>query len=126
MDAARRLAGVAGLLLGLSAIVTYPQVRGIHTSVNDFGDPLLNAWALAWTAHVIPTSISTLFDANILYPERGALALSETLIFPALLVAPARWLGANPIALHNMTLLLGYVLSGLTMFALVRHLTGES
>ncbi len=120
----RPLALVA-LLVGLAALVTYPQVRQIGTGVNDFGDPLLNAWALAWTAHILPTSPASLFDANIFYPERGTLALSETLVFPALLVAPLRWLGLNPIALHNVTLLAGYALSGLTMFALVRQVTGQ-
>jgi hypothetical protein len=120
-----RPAGLVALLLGLAAIVTYPQVRQIDTAVNDFGDPLLNAWALAWTAHILPGTPSALFDANIFYPERGTLALSETLVFPALLVAPVRWLGFNPIALHNITLLLGYALSGLTMFVLVRHVTGQ-
>ena len=120
----RPLALVA-LLVGLAALVTYPQVRQIGTGVNDFGDPLLNAWALAWTAHILPVSPASLFDANIFYPERGTLALSETLVFPALLVAPLRWLGLNPIALHNVTLLAGYALSGLTMFALVRQVTGQ-
>jgi hypothetical protein len=124
-SAARRLAGLALLLAGLTAVVTYPQVLQLSTGVNDFGDPLLNAWALAWTAHVVPLHVPSIFDANIFYPAHGTLALSETLIFPALLVAPARWLGMNPIALHNVTLLLGYILSGLTMFVLVRHLTGE-
>ena len=120
-----RPAGLAVFLLGLAALVTYPQVRQIGTGVNDFGDPLLNAWALAWTAHVLPVSPASLFDANIFYPARGTLALSETLVFPALLVAPLRWLGLNPIALHNLTLLAGYALSGLTMFALVREVTGQ-
>ena len=120
-----RPAGLVVFLLGLAALVTYPQVRQIGTGVNDFGDPLLNAWALAWTAHILPVSPASLFDANIFYPARGTLALSETLVFPALLVAPLRWLGLNPIALHNLTLLAGYALSGLTMFALVREVTGQ-
>ena len=102
----RPLALVA-LLVGLAALVTYPQVRQIGTGVNDFGDPLLNAWALAWTAHILPVSPASLFDANIFYPERGTLALSETLVFPVFLVAPLRWLGLNPITLHNVTLLAG-------------------
>jgi hypothetical protein len=113
------------LLVGLTVVVTFPQVIHIRTGVHDFGDPLLNAWALAWTPHAIATS-APLFDANIFYPERSTLALSETLVFPALLTAPFRAAGANAIVLHNLTLLSGYVLSGLTMFLLVRSVTGDS
>jgi hypothetical protein len=97
-----------------------------HRGVHDFGDPLLNAWALAWVPHAIFTHPAALFDANIFYPDRGTLALSETLIFPALLVAPLRAVGATAIDLHNVTLFSGYVLSGLTMFLLVRHLTTDT
>ena len=107
-------------------MVTYPQVWSFHRGLNDFGDPLLNAWALAWVPHAIHTQPAAIFDANIFYPDRGTLALSETLIFPALLVAPLRALGASAIDLHNVTLFSGYVLSGLTMFLLVRHVTGET
>jgi hypothetical protein len=76
--------------------------------------------------HAIVTQPLALFDANAFFPERGTLALSETLLLPALLVAPLRALGADPILLHNVTLLSGYVLSGLSMFFLVRSLTGEN
>ena len=113
------------LLTGLSVLVTYPQITHLTTGVHDFGDPLLNAWALAWTPHAIVSQPAALFDANIFHPETGTLALSETLLFPALLVAPLRAAGANAILLHNVTLLSGFVLSGLAMFLLVRSLTGD-
>src|SRR3954469_18119598 len=41
------------------------------------------------------------------------------------MVAPLRAFGANGIVLHNVTLFSGYVLSGLSMFALVRYLTDD-
>jgi hypothetical protein len=113
------------LLAGLTVIVTFPQALHIRTGVHDFGDPLLNARALAWTPHAIRAGNPSLFDGNIFYPERATLALSETLVFPALLTAPFRAAGANPILLHNLTLLSGYVLSGLTMFLLVLSITHD-
>ena len=94
--------------------------------MNDFGDPLLNAWALAWVPHALATHPTALFDANIFYPQPNTLALSETLLFPALLVAPLRALGATGIDLHNVVLFSGYILSGLTMFVLIRSLTGNA
>lgn len=83
----------------------------------------MNAWTLAWVAHTLPADPAGMFDANIFYPEKRTLAYSETLIVPALVVAPLVWLGGGPILAHNLLLLAGYVLSGLTMYVLVRSLT---
>ena len=117
--------GLVLLLTAVTAVVTYPQVTHMTTGVHDFGDPLLNAWALAWTPHALVTQPLRLFDANIFHPETATLALSETLLLPALLTAPFHAAGANAILLHNLTLLSGCVLSGVTMFLLVRSLTGD-
>jgi hypothetical protein len=83
------------------------------THVNDRGDPLLNAWALAWVAHQFPRNPAQLFEANIFYPERGVLAYSESLVLPALVVAPLRWLGVHPIATYNLVMLAGFAGSGI-------------
>jgi hypothetical protein len=123
-EAKGRLALLA-LLTVLTIVVTYPQITHLTTGVHDFGDPLLNAWALAWTPHALVSQPASLFDANIFHPERGTLALSETLIAPALVTAPLHGLGANAILLHNVTLLSGFVLSGFAMFMLVRSLTAD-
>jgi hypothetical protein len=117
------LAGVALLLVLLTVLVTWPQARQLSTGVSDFGDPLMNSWALAWVAHTLPSRPAELFDANIFYPEKRTLAYSETLIVPALLVAPLLWLGGGPILAHNLLLLAGYVVSGLAMYVLVQSLT---
>ena len=47
--------GLVALLTAVTAIVTYPQILHLTGSVRDFGDPLLNAWALAWTPHALIT-----------------------------------------------------------------------
>jgi len=106
-------------------ISTWPQARRLSDGVTDFGDPLLNAWALAWVAHATVTDPAHLFDGNIFYPERHTLAYSEALLAPGVVLAPLSWAGANPILVHNVLLLLGYALSGLAMFALVRRLTSH-
>ena len=62
-----------------------PQALRMRDGVADVGDPLLNAWALAWVAHELPTVPTHVFDANIFHPERGTLAYSETLLAPAIL-----------------------------------------
>src|SRR3954451_21815743 len=120
-----RRMGLVAVLCVLTAIVTYPQVLSFRSAVHDFGDPLLNAWALCWVPHALITQPLSLFDANIFYPQHGTLAFSETLIAPALMVAPLRAFGANGIVLQNVTLFTGYVWSSLTSSALVRYLTAE-
>ena len=60
-----------------------------------------------------------LFDANICYPERDTLAFSEPLIVPALMGAPLAWLGASPVLVYNVVLILGFALTawaGLAVF----------
>jgi hypothetical protein len=109
----------------LTAIMTYPQVLHLTDVVHDDGDPLLNAWALAWVAHQLPRAPAHIFDANIFYPERRTLAFSETLLAPAIAAAPLRWLGAGPLLVYNIVFLSGFFLSGAGVALLVRSLTGS-
>jgi hypothetical protein len=116
---------VGGLLAGLTVLMTWPQTLLLSTHVNDHGDPLLNVWALAWVAHQLPRDPLQLFDANIFYPERATLAHSESLVLPAVAVAPLRWIGVSPVVTYNLVMLAAFPLSGLAMFALIRRLTGS-
>ncbi|HTK28001.1 MAG TPA: hypothetical protein VL309_00510 [Vicinamibacterales bacterium] len=109
----------------LTAALTYPQITGLRDTVHDDGDPLLNAWAIAWVAHQLPRAPAHLFDANIFYPERRTLAYSETLIAPSVAVAPLLWLGAGPLLVYNIVFLAGFIVSGAGTALLVRELTGS-
>src|SRR5436189_4086277 len=98
-----RLLIVSALLYTvLTAVMTYPQALHMRDGVHDDGDPLLNAWALAWIAHELPAAPAHLFDANIFYPERRTLAFSETLLAPGLAAAPLEWAGLGPILVYNI------------------------
>ena len=122
----RFLAGTFLLLTVLTAVMTWPQVLGLRDTVHDDGDPLLNAWTLSWVAHQLPRAPARMFDANIFYPTRRSLVFSETLLVPGILVAPLNWLGAGPLLVHNLVFLSGFIISGLGVALLVRHLTGNS
>jgi hypothetical protein len=120
--------GAWGALLIVSAIwalMTWPQVTGMTTLVNDPGDPYMKVWQLDWVAHQLLRAPSHLYDANIFYPETGVLAYTDALIAPALVSAPFIWLGVSPIVVFNVLLALGFILSGVAMFGLVRSLTGN-
>jgi hypothetical protein len=122
-----RVSALAALTI-ISALVvfaTWPQAARLGTAVTDFGDPLLNAWILAWVAHAIVHDPLHLFNTNIFFPEQNTLAYSETLIVPAILAAPLLWGGVDPMFVQNLWVLLGYALSGLATFLLVRELTGH-
>ena len=111
----------AAAIFALLAIVhTWPLARepGVFCR-NDNGDAQLNEWIVAWVAHQLPRDPRRLFQANIFYPAKDALAFSEPLIVPGLMVAPALWLGASPVLAINLLILIGFALTGLTAYALI-------
>jgi hypothetical protein len=118
---------VASLVFVLLAIVhTWPLVTEPGTlSRNDNGDAQLNEWIIAWIAHQLPRDPLQLFQGNIFYPAKDVIAFSEPLVVPALMVAPALWLGASPVLAMNLLMLLGFALTGLATYAVVFKWTGD-
>ena len=119
---------LALLVLGFTALVaalTWPQIVRLD-SVADLGDPLFSTWRIAWVSHQLPRNPLALFDTNQFYPERLTLTYSDSLVVPALMSAPLFWVGVHPVVIYNLLLLSGFVLSGVTMFLLVRALTGRA
>jgi hypothetical protein len=119
-----RLATATLLYLSLTLILTWPLARGLARDVpGDFGDPILNAWILAWDDTHLGRG---LWSANIFYPHPLALAYSEHLLPQALEILPVYATTRNPILCYNLLFLSTFVLSGLGMYLLVRELTGDS
>ena len=115
------LATIAYFLITLA--FTWPLARGLtHDVPGDFGDPLLNAWIIAWGAAHLGRGW---WSANIFYPHPLALAYSEHLLPQALLALPVEAATKNPILSYNLLFLSTFVLSGLGMFLLARELTGS-
>ena len=120
----RLLALLAYVVLALA--LTYPLVlRPATANRLDSPDALLNGWIVSWCLHQLPRDPLRLFDANIFYPEKGALALSENLLTGALLAAPAALFSSSPVLLFNAVLLAGFVGSGYAAFLLAHDLTGS-
>lgn len=94
--------------------------------VFDRGDPLLNAWILAWDQHQIRHDPLRLFQANIFHPFADTLAYSEHIVGPALLAAPARLLTSNPIAIQNVSIVTSFVALGVAAFLFFRWVSGNS
>ncbi|MGE3956774.1 MAG: hypothetical protein AB7H96_08665 [Vicinamibacterales bacterium] len=121
-----RFAGVCGALLlttALTALVTWPQVRFLSTSLANHHDTAFSIWRLAWIAHALATAPFRVFDANIFHPAKDTLAFSDATMLEGLLGTPLLWTGWPPALVYNGLLLAGYIGSGLGMFVLARHVT---
>ena len=117
---------VVALFVALTAVMTYPQVQQLGSTVaRNEGDALFSTWRLAWVAHQLPRDPLNLFNGNIFHPERGTLAFSDAMIVPALVTAPLIWAGVPQLLAYNLIFLSGFALSGVAMFLLVRSLTGS-
>ncbi|OGD30342.1 MAG: hypothetical protein A2Y56_08985 [Candidatus Aminicenantes bacterium RBG_13_63_10] len=115
-----------GLFLLLALLMTYPLVLHLGTHVRDHGDPLLNAWILAWNnRQMVRLDVGGWFEANIYHPYRNTLAYSEHLFPQALAALPVQLLSGNPILAYNVVLIFGFVTSAFGMFLLARRLTGH-
>jgi hypothetical protein len=125
----RRLAGLPGaamLAIALSVFVTWPQARVLSSHLAAHHDAYFSIWRLAWIAHALATAPLRLFNANIFHPATNTLAYSDATILEGLLGAPLFWIGLPPVLIYNLLLLAGFAGSGLAMFVLARHLTGEA
>ena len=98
----------------------------------DMGDPLFNAWVLAWGSDHVTAMLggdggayARWWNANIFHPAPLALGYSEHLAPQVVMGLPLWWATGNVLLVYNTLFLLSSVLSGLGMFLLVRELTGR-
>jgi hypothetical protein len=126
----RTISGESGLvfllLTALAVVLTWPAVAYLGSTVIDLGDPLLTTWILAWDIHALATAPLRLLDANMFHPHRWALLYTEHLLGLVPLAWPAHLAGAGLLLARNLVWLATFPLVGLTLFWLVRHLTGHS
>jgi hypothetical protein len=116
-------------LLGFSALAvfwTWPVAATLTSRIpHDPGDPVLNIWILWWNAQATPLT-DAWWNAPMMWPMPGAMALSEHLLGLSLVATPLQWAGVNTIAAYNVCLLLTYALSGFFAYLLGRRLTGSA
>ena len=107
----------------LAVAMTWPLARDVAGVVAYPGDPFINTWILDWDYYATFVAHAPLFDANIFYPSRLTLALSEHLFGLALIAAPLRAAGVSPLAAHNILHLLGFAVCGFGAYLLASHAT---
>ena len=126
MRRGQALLSAAILLTVMTVIITWPQARFMGTRVAAHGDALLSMWRLQWITHALSTDVRHLFDGNIFYPHTRTLAFTDATLLEGLIAFPFLAAHANPVLVYNVLLLGGMIASGLSMFVLARHLTGDA
>jgi hypothetical protein len=88
----------------VTVIMTWPLTPNItHAGRLDSDDGRFAIWNVAWVARTLIVNPLGLYDANIFYPRRNALAFSEANIGAGVLAIPPYWLsGGNPYFAHNV------------------------
>jgi hypothetical protein len=87
----------------------------------DIGDPLVQAWQVAWGGHALLHQPFDYFQANTFWPLRNSLAFSDALVG----YAPAGTLGEGveaAIVRYNLLFLLSYALAFVGAYLLTREL----
>lgn len=129
-----RPAGAFAWYLVLTLAYTWPLPLSLATDIaSDLGDPLLNAWIIAWNGERLLDLLSgdlagfaRMWHANILHPQPYVLAFSELMHAQGVQALPIWALTRNPVLCYNLLLLSTFALSGLGMYLFVRDLTGDS
>jgi hypothetical protein len=117
-----------GVLLGytlLALVFTYPLVARIGEELIGRGNDLwIFQWNNWWIRKAWLEGLSVYYTPYMFHPQGVPLYFHSFSWFNSLL-----WMALSPLAgtvgAHNTTVLLGYVISGYTMYLLVQTLTGS-
>src|SRR3954449_5272350 len=87
----------------------------------DLGDPLPQAWQVAWDGHALLHQPLDFFQANVFWPLKNSLAFSDALVG----YAPAGAIGSGPhaaIVRYDLLFLFAYALAFFGAYLLAREL----
>ena len=112
---------VVGAVL-LSVVMTWPLVLHLGENVpKDLGDPLPQAWQVAWGGHALLHQPLSFFQSNQFWPLDDSLAFSDALLG----YAPAGLIGTGPrsaVARYDVLFVLAYALCFVSAYMLAREL----
>ena len=113
---------MAGLYTALTLVYFWPLPRLWRDHLGpDLGDPVFNLYVLKWGVHQIRLGLPDVWDANIFYPTRGALVLSDHLLGPAAQLALFETVLPNAIAGYNFLFLSSFIASALATCWVLRR-----
>ena len=118
------LAALAVVYAVVCGIMVAPICNFAHlATASNGGDARLIIWTLAWDNHALLDRAPSLFEANIFYPAKDALAYSEHLYGISLFTLPVYALTRNPVLAYNLVWLLSFLLSAAAAHALAWRAT---
>lgn len=87
----------------------------------DLGDPLFNLSIMRWGASRVDIAFTDLWNPTFFFPAKGALALSDHLLGPAILYRLLDGMGLSPAGAYNTLLLLAFAGSGTSCYWILRR-----
>src|SRR3954453_20834029 len=118
----RELALAALAAVAIALVMHWPLPLHIGSDVpRDLGDPLPQAWQVAWDGHALLHQPLEWFHANIFWPLPNSLAFSDALVGDA----PFGIFGSGPhaaIARYDLLFLFAYALAFFGAYLLAREL----
>src|SRR4051794_33047247 len=122
-DVRRRELVLAALAaVSLALVMHWPLPLHVGRDVaRDLGDPLPQAWQVAWDGHALLHQPLDLFQSDVFWPLRDSLAFSDALVG----YAPAGAIGSGPhaaIVRYDLLFLFAYALAFLGAYLLAREL----
>ncbi|MEA2235016.1 MAG: hypothetical protein QOD83_4832, partial [Solirubrobacteraceae bacterium] len=118
----RELLGCAALGVLLAVALHWPLALHLGDRIaQDLGDPLVQAWQVAWDGHALAHQPLRLFQANQFWPLPDSLAFSDALVG----YAPAGLIGSGvhaAVARYDVLFLLAYALCFAGAWLLAREL----
>jgi hypothetical protein len=119
---ARELLACAALAIVLALAMHWPLPLHLGRDIaKDLGDPLVQAWQVAWDGHALVHQPLSLFQANTFWPLRDSLAFSDALVG----YAPAGLVGDGAraaVARYDLLFLFAYALCFAGAYLLAREL----
>jgi hypothetical protein len=121
VSARELVALIAGACL-LAVVMHWPLVLHLGTTIpRDLGDPLAEAWQVAWDGHALGHQPLHFFQSNQFWPFHDTLAFSDALVG----YAPAGLFGSGPraaVARYDLLFLFTYALAFAGAYLLAREL----
>jgi hypothetical protein len=111
-------------VLGIAAALAMHWPLPLHLGrdiAQDLGDPLVQAWQVAWDGHALAHQPASLFQANTFWPMPDSLAVSDALVG----YAPAGLIGTGvhaAVARYDVLFLFAYALCFAGAWLLAREL----
>ncbi len=119
---ARELLGVIALAVILALAMHWPLPLHLGRDIaQDLGDPLVQAWQIAWDGHALASQPASLFQANMFWPLPDSLAFSDALVG----YAPAGLFGEGvhaAVARYDLIFLFAYAMCFAGAYLLAREL----